>query len=128
MKTLSAEIVRKFERLDYKPGEFTHRGHLEAAYAMLAEYPFMEAATRYLDTIREFARRVGADKKFNVTITIAFLGLMVERMNAAPHRDFADFIGRHPELLSADILHRYYSPERLDTDLAREAFLLPDRC
>ena len=81
------DIAEKFEKLRYAPGTFTHRNHLECAYAMLVKYPFMDATVRYLNTIREMARRVGADKKFNTTITIAFLGLLVERMDAAPHTD-----------------------------------------
>ena len=121
------DIATKFEELQFEPGTFTHRDHLECAYAMLVKYPFMEATVRYLETIREMARRAGADKKFNTTITIAFLGLLVERMEAAPGESFDDFVERYPELLSPDILHRYYRPERLDTDLAREAFLMPDR-
>jgi hypothetical protein len=120
------EIAEKFEGLRYEPGTFTHGDHLECAYAMLVKYPFMEATVRYLATIRQMAHRAGVDKKFNTTITIAFLGLIVERMEAAPHTGFDDFVERHPELLSPDILNRYYSPERLDNDLAREAFLMPD--
>jgi len=124
--TQPVDIAEKFERLLYEPGTFTHRDHLESGYAMLVKYPFMEATVRYLDTIRQMAQRAGADKKFNTTITIAFLGLLIERMESTPHTDFEDFVGQHPELLSPDILHRYYTPERLDTDLARQAFLMPD--
>ncbi len=126
MTAQPVDIADKFEKLQYEPGTFTHRDHLESAYAMLIKYPFIEATVRFLNTIREMADRVGADKKFNTTITIAFLGLVIERMDSAPHADFDDFIERHPDLLSPDILHRYYRPERLDTDLARRAFLMPD--
>jgi hypothetical protein len=115
----------KMERGEIEPGCFGHREHLEAAFDVLAEEPFLAAAVRYAGAIERFATAVGAAGKFNLTITLAFLSLVAERMAAGNAHSFDAFIARHPDL-RRDALAPYYSPARLRAPLARRVFLLPD--
>jgi hypothetical protein len=43
----------------------------------------------------------------------------------APDCNFDEFIAENPDLLSRAVLDRWYSPKRLQSDLARRQFLLP---
>ena len=63
---------------------------------------------------------------FKHSITLAFLSLIAERMEATRYETFDDFIAQNMDLLSGNILAKWYSPERLQSDLARTVFLMPD--
>ena len=120
------ELTERFENLQVAPGTFHHRDHLAAAYAMLRKYPFIEATSRYAQTIRTMAERAGVYDKFHTTITFAFMALIAERMESSAYDSFDDFIEHHPDLFSPGLLQRFYSPERLASDVARKVFVMPD--
>ena len=93
---------------------------------MLCRYPFLVATARYAETVSAMAAREGDTEKFNVTITLAFMALLAECMEAEPHREFDELVEAHPELLSSNVLERFYSPERLWSPTARRVFVMPD--
>jgi len=121
-----AELARAFEACDIDVSGFGHRDHVGVAYEMLRSYEFLEASVKYSRSINTIATRAGAHQKFNVTITLAFLSLIAERMHAARHDSFDAFIEQNQDLLSASLLSEWYSPDRLGSDLARAVFLMPD--
>ena len=112
--------------MEFPPGTFNHRDHIEAAYEMLRKYPFLEATSRYASTIETMATNAGAFEKFNVTITLAFMALIAERMESGSFESFADFADQHPDLFAPDVLAPFYSPQRLRSPLARRIFMMPD--
>ena len=126
MSARTQELARSFEARELDPGAFPHRDHVGVAYEMLRSYDFMEASARYAEGLRVLAARAGAPDKFNATITLAFLSLIAERMRTTEHADYDGFIVRNPDLLSKDVLQKWYAPARLRSDLARSVFLLPD--
>lgn len=121
-----AALLGRFEALEIDPGEFGHREHVAAACAMLRRYPFVEAAARYARTIRTMAERAGASQKFNVTVTLAFMDIIAERIQRGGFADCESFLARNPDLLDKNLLGQWYSPERLRSPQARSAFLMPD--
>ncbi len=121
-----AEFARLFEDCDIDAGNFDHVDHVGVAYELLGKYEFLDAALRYSNCIKTIATRAGAPRKFNTTITLAFLSLIAERMEMARAGTFDDFITMNLDLLEGDILAKWYSPERLGVDLARTVFLMPD--
>ncbi|MBL4756639.1 MAG: hypothetical protein JKY32_03045 [Rhizobiales bacterium] len=72
------------------------------------------------------ATKAGAPKKFNLTITIAFMSLIAERMAACDHEGYEDFMSLNLDLMAKDLLEKQYTPTRLYSDLARSVFLMPD--
>jgi hypothetical protein len=126
MSTNYAELARAFEACDIDVSGFGHRDHVGVAYEMLRSYEFLEASVKYSRSINTIATRAGAHQKFNVTITLAFLSLIAERMHTARYDSFDAFIEQNKDLLSASLLSEWYSPDRLGSDLARAVFLLPD--
>lgn len=121
-----AALLDGFERRDIDVAAFDHRAHVGVAYEMLRKYDFLEASTKYAACIDAIATAAGAAQKFNTTITLAFLSLIAERMQVSSHDDFAGFIEENEDLLASDVLSRWYSKERLASDMARRVFLLPD--
>ena len=108
------------------PGDFGHREHLQAAWELLRNRPFLAAAAHYGDTIDTFATRAGAGDKYSVTITLAFLSLVAERLAGSQALSFDAFLAANADLARTP-LSAWYSKRRLDDPLARRVFLMPDR-
>ena len=118
--------LAQFIRGELDPGRFPHREHVRMGFEMLRRHNFEEAALHYCGALRAMTARAGKPMAFHQTITIAFLALIAERMEAAERCDFASFAGANPDLIDKSALLRWYRPERLATDAARRTFLLPD--
>lgn len=122
-----ALTVEDFERGRVDPAAFTHREHVRMGYELLCRHDFPEALQRYSRGLRILVERAKAQDKFNLTITVAFLSLIAERMKADDTGDFATFASDHPELFDRGLLLRFYTAARLNGPQAKGTFLLPDR-
>ncbi len=121
-----AALTDALEQQTIDVSAFRHRDHVGVACEMLRRYPYLDAAVRYADAIKGVATKAGVPEKFNLTITLAFLSMIAERMATVPHDSVADFIDRNPDLLTKQVLERWYAPSRLTSALARDVFLMPD--
>ena len=121
-----APITIAFEAHEIDNTAFHHADHVRVAFDLLAKYDFIDASAVYAKGIRTLAAKAGAPKKFNLTITYAFMSLIAERLANGPSRDFDAFVGANPDVMSKDVLMKWYDSKRLHTDTAREIFLLPD--
>jgi len=120
-------FLDRFERLEISPESFSHRDHVQVAFEAILRYEFVDACSRVASTIRTMATNAGAPQKYNATITVAFMGLIAERMTHGDHVDVESFLSSNPDVLSSDVLGTWYSKERLHCAEARSQFLLPDR-
>jgi hypothetical protein len=118
--------LAQFIRGEVDPGRFPHREHVRMGFEMLQRYNFEQAALHYCGALRAMTAKAGKPTAFHQTITIAFLALIAERMEAGRYCDFASFANANPDLIDKSALKRWYRPERLATDAARRTFLLPD--
>ncbi|MCV0429505.1 MAG: hypothetical protein K5905_29025 [Roseibium sp.] len=121
------ELTDRFEAQSVDAGTFTHVDHIGVACRMLKKYDFLEAAARYGTALRAIATKAGAPDKFNTTLTLAFLGVLSERMAETPHETFAEFLEKNQVLVSRSLISTWYSSDRVGSQLARRAFLMPDR-
>ena len=121
----TAQLMDDFQNDRIAPEEFSHVQHVETAYALLRHKPFLEAVTLYAEGLSKLAVAAGAPKKFNMTITLAYLGLIAERIEADPSTNWDQFIARNGDLLDKGLLLRWYDSERLWSDSARKSFLMP---
>jgi hypothetical protein len=121
------KLTDAFEAHEIDAASFHHGEHVAVAYQMLQKYKFSEAAYRYGENINTLAIKAGAPEKFNSTITYAFMSLVMEQMETTEHKGYEDFLSQNRDLLSKNLLSRWYSSNRLGSDLARKMFLLPDK-
>jgi hypothetical protein len=121
----SDELIR-FEAGDFDPRSFTHREHVRLAFEMLQRHCFTEAANRFACGLKTIVRRAGRPEGYNETITVAFLALIAERTASAEYRDFPAFERANPDLLDRGLLKRWYPDGRLQSDIARKTFVLPE--
>ncbi len=120
------DLADEFLALELDVEKFDHRAHVQVAFDFLQRYSFIEATVLYADRLVKVTRQIGLPGKFNMTITVAFMGLIAERADKTKVDNFADFIARNPDLLDGDILTRWYSKQRMSLPLSRSVFLLPD--
>lgn len=126
MKNYYEELTDSFENLAINPANFGHVDHVGVAYVMLTRYDFISAMYKYSCNIDIIATSAGVPKKFNVTITLALISIISERMKTTKHDDVCDFIDRNQDLITNNPLKEFYSTKRLQSDRARTMFLLPD--
>lgn len=127
MKIEHSELLAQFEAFEVNPAEFGHREHVQVAYEMLHKYEFLDASAKYAQVINTMATKAGVPEKFNVTITLAFLSLIAERIHTTEQSSFEEFLAKNEDLISKEILSKWYSTEQLNSDFARTHFMLPSR-
>jgi hypothetical protein len=124
MVTDAPELGR-FVRGEIPAATFPHREHMRMAFEMLKRHDFPEAVMLYSRALRAMTEKAGKPGAFHQTVTIAFLSLIAERMEAGSAADFAAFERANPDLMEKSVLARWYRPERLASEIARRTFLLP---
>ena len=121
------ELTAAFEAGTLEPAEFSHTDHVTVAHELLLKYDFLTAAKCYLDCLKALTEKAGVPQKVNTTITLAFLSVIAERMRAKDYQDITTFLNDNEDLLSGDLLARWYTADRLKSNDARTSFLMPDQ-
>ncbi len=122
-------LITEFEH-GRAPGDFHHVDHVRVAFAYAAELPILEAISRFSAALQRFALSKGKPQLYHETITWAYLLLIRERIaRGRSTPSWEDFSECNPDLLiwKGGVLERYYSPAMLQSPLARQIFVLPDR-
>jgi hypothetical protein len=123
------ELVSAFEAGRMPEGGFSHPEHVRVAWYYLTQSSLGDALTRFCRSLQRFAKAQGHPTLYHETITVAYLLLIHERMAAGPSNDWPAFAARHDDLLQwkPSILDRYYTPDTLWSERARQTFVMPDR-
>jgi hypothetical protein len=116
-----AEFLNAFEATTLEP--FHHRDHLRVAWLYLRHYGEAGTRARLGPAIFSYAAARNVAYKYHETITQTWIQL-VSAINAD---SFDRMLLEHPHLLDKNLLNRYYSPELLQSQKARERWLEPDR-
>ena len=124
-----AEWLERFEACTLPEGPFHHADHVKMAFLFFRKYAPADAIGRFVAALRRFAIAMHVPNLYHETITWALLLLIRDRMARAPESQlWEEFAAANPDLLSwKDILSRYYRPETLQSELAKRAFLFPDK-
>jgi hypothetical protein len=105
---------------------FDHRAHVRAGWDCIARYGLAAAVERLPAYLLGLATASGAPERYHETVTWAWLLLIADRM--VEGEDFEAFAERNPELFVVpSILDRYWRPETLASERARQRFVFPDR-
>jgi hypothetical protein len=119
-------LVSAFLRAEIDGRTFRHADHVRVAFALLRRHDFSDAAAPYTSALKAIAAKAGNPGAYHETITLAFLALIAERSAASESRDYDGFARANPDLLDKGILARWYTSERLGSDIARKTFILPE--
>jgi hypothetical protein len=104
--------------------EFHHADHLRLAWLHLQREPLEAALDSVRAGIQKFAAHHGAAQLYHETITTAWVRLLATHHE----KSFAEFLRENDARLSGGLLHRFWTPEVLAGQEARERWVAPDRC
>ena len=120
------ELIAGFEAASLPA--FPHADHVRLTILYLGRYGRNETQKRLFEGLRRFAAAKGVPEKFHITMTIAWLDLVDDARRRHPDAgDPSALVTACPELLNRDALLRFYSPDRLFSDEARQQWVAPDR-
>jgi len=122
--------IEMFEAGSIPPDAFHHSDHVRLAFCYLSQYLPLEALQRFSAALQRFARAHGKENLYHETITWAYLLLIHERRaRCTSTESWETFAAANPDLLTwkESILHHYYTPATLQSDLARRVFVFPDK-
>jgi hypothetical protein len=124
----SEQLLGGLARGTLPAAEFSHYNHVRAAWLVLQQLPLRVAAHHFAELLATYVRQVGAEDKFHLTLTFAFMHLIHQRMKTSPE-DWEGFVQANPDLFTdaKSLVARYYSAGKLMTPEARKAFVEPDR-
>jgi hypothetical protein len=125
------ELLAGFENCTLANEAFHHQEHVRVGFLYLSRYPTLEALQRFSTALVRFATAHGKTTLYNETVTWAYILLIRERLaRAGCVQSWEQFRAGNPDLLdrTRDILKRYYRAETLQSELAKQTFLFPDRC
>lgn len=106
---------------------FDHRAHVRVAWLFCNRHGLNEAIEQVCYGIARYAAHLGATQKFHRTLSEALTRIIAKE--AAQSKTWDEFVAANPLLMSnaRQLLARYYSPELLESDSARDHFIAPDR-
>lgn len=122
-------LLDRFVDTTLPAAEFHHPQHVHVAWLFVRRHGMPAALAEFTAAIKRFADAKGATGLYHETITWAFLLLIADRQARQPADSWEDFAAANADLLAwkPSLLERYYSKELLSSELARRAFLMPDR-
>jgi hypothetical protein len=123
------EFIEGFENCSLPGATFHHEQHVRVVWLYLQRYSVIEALQRFSVNLKRFATANGKPNLYHETITWAYVFLINERIQRNGEKNWDEFKQANPDLLDwkNSILKYYYSERTLQSDLARKAFLFPDR-
>jgi hypothetical protein len=123
------EFIERFEADAISEDGFHHADHVRLAFAYLSECPPLQALERFCSALRRFAAARGKAQLYHETVTYSYFFLIRERMARCVGADWDEFALRNSDLLmwKPGILDRYYREATLQSELARNTFVFPDK-
>jgi len=118
-----AEFLAAFHTCTLPPSCFHHADHLRLAWLHVHQHPLEVATERVCNGIRAYATHLGKPDLYHETMTVAWVRLIASHDEPT----FDEFLELNQHRLTADLLHRFWSPERLSSNRARAEWLAPDR-
>jgi hypothetical protein len=122
--------IARFESGRTPVEPFRHRDHIELAWRYLRIRPAHEVLARISQGLRRVAIAHGRPDIYHETLTWAYILIINQRMaRQSVLNDWPSFKRANPDLFAwpHGAVHQLYRPETLDSDLARRAFVMPDR-
>ena len=122
------ELVARFESTELPGDQFTHTAHVRVAWWYLTQASLPEALLRFATALQRFAAAKGATGKYHETVTVAYMLVLAERLDATRGLSWSEFAAANPDLFDKpSMLARYYRDETLASDRARRSFVMPNR-
>jgi hypothetical protein len=117
------EFLAAFQTCSLPPACFRHTDHLRLAWLHLHQHPLKTAIDNVRNGIRAYAMHQGRPEFYHETITVGWTCLIASHDEPT----FDEFLRLNEHRLNAQLLHRFWSPELLQSETAKREWVAPDR-
>ena len=120
--------VAAFENATIDARDFDHEAHLLVGWRFLQEQSLLDAINRFSAALKRLTRKLEVPVKYHETITCFYLIKIAERCAGQAATDWPAFKDANPDLFARNpsLIRQYYSESLLESEHARQAFVLPD--
>ena len=121
-------FITQFENCMLNPDIFSHEAHLRLAWIYLTLHGEQEACRKTALHLQAYVKHLGAEAKFNYTLTIASVKAVHHFMQICQQDTFTGFINEFPELKYnlKGLLATHYSVDIFNLPEAKIHWLEPD--
>ena len=121
------ELIDGFEQCSLV--DFHHRDHVRLVWLYLTRDSLLDVLAQFPGALKRFAASKGKPNLYHQTITWAYVLLIHDRIVRSGHARWDEFAAGNSDLLEwpNSILATYYTTETLRSELARRAFIFPDK-
>ena len=123
-----ADLEKQFKNCSLDPSLFSHEAHIRLAWIHIQEYGVEKAIVNLCSQIKSYAKSIGADNKFNLTVTVAAVRAVHHFMQRTNTTGFLQFINENPVLLTdfKGLIASHYKTDIFRSEKARFEFLEPE--
>jgi len=119
---------QQFADCTLDPALFSHEAHLRLAWIHLTQYGVDQAIQNICAQLKNFTAALGAQDKYNETVTIAAIRAVYHFMLRSQTDNFQDFIIENSRLKTAfkQLLYSHYSTDIFTSERAKREYLEPE--
>ena len=110
------------------PAVFSHEAHLRLAWIHIRHYGVETAIENVCSQLKAFVKTVGAEEKYNETLTVAAIRAVYHFMLKSEATDFSSFIQQYPRLKYnfKDLMASHYKMDIYNNPFAKLQYIVPD--
>ena len=122
------EFKEQFKNCELNPSDFTHEAHLRLTWIHINKYGIEKAIETIQIQLKSFVNFVGAENKYNTTLTVAASKAVYHFMLKSKADNFKDFIIEFPRLKYnfKELMACHYGFDIFNSIKAKNEFLEPD--
>lgn len=122
------EFESQFSNCTLDSSIFNHEAHIRLAWIHINRYGIEQALINVDNQLYSYVCSLGAEDKYNKTVTIAAVKAVYHFMQKSNSNNFKDFILEHPRLKTnfKELLDKHYSIDIFNSDIAKSSFLEPN--
>lgn len=125
-----AQFIAQLESCSLDPALFTHEAHLRLAWINIKNHAIEEAVELTQYQIINYVEHLGANDKYNTTLTVAATRAVYHFMLKEETYSFNEFIAKAPRLKTEfkKLIESHYGFDIFNSQEAKEKYLEPDLC
>lgn len=122
------EFCEQFTNCTLKPELFSHEAHLRLGWINIKNLGLKKGEENIQKQLQNFVAHVGAQDKYNKTVTIVAMKAIYHFMKQTKTDNFKDFINENSKLKNnfKQLIASHYSNDIFKSQKAKTSFLEPD--
>lgn len=123
MQPINQNVLELFETASLTHEQFKHREHLEVGFLLLKKYSFDVGLVKMRTGLVALNKKHGALVTVGFHETITWFWLAMLNQVKDDFTTFEELLANRPDLLSKDLIYRFYSKETLASPRAKTTII-----